>query len=102
MLIERFEGRALTLGDIEKFVERAMVLGHNDKTSVGVPGVGLELYIAEQMPQGLYCQETGCVKVFNEDQLLFEVSTHNWCVPNHIGPRGYNCGGAGKPGVSKK
>lgn len=100
-LIEVFQGIALTLGDIEKFVERAKVLGHGPKTLVGQPGVGLSLTIGEQSPKALYCSGD-CSRVFEGEELSFSTYSNEWIIPAHIGSRSFNCSGAGKGGVTKK
>lgn len=100
MLNERFQGTAFTLGDIKKFVERAEVLGHTDKTFVGQPGEGLELFIGERHPSALYCSD--CTRVFPSEELLTNGYAGGWAVPYHLGARGYTCSGAGKNGVTSK
>lgn len=100
-LIEVFRGTALTLADVEQFIERAKVLGHGPKTLVGRPGVGLKLVIGEQSPKALYCSGD-CNRVFEEEELLFSPHAGKWAIPFHVGSRSFNCAGSGKAGVTKK
>lgn len=102
-LKEKFSGVAMNLGQIAEFIERAKTLGYHDKTLVGHPGRGLKLFIDESaMPSTVYCSGDGCSKVFPAEEQLFHLTSEKWAVPSHTGPRGYNCSGAGKPGVKSK
>lgn len=101
-LSERFSGQAFNLADVEAFVERAKVLGHGPKTMVGPPGVGLKLYIDTNRVFDHYqCSEFNreCKAQFEGLDMARSLGSSDIICPPHNNSRGFNCAGAGKPGI---
>lgn len=105
MLIEKFKGLVLSVGDVKMFLERAETLGYTDRTPIGHTGKGIELWIeVPQQAEVHRCDDRNCGKQFPLEDMARSYASGEWMLPSHESAQrtGFPCAGSGKKGTATR
>lgn len=103
-LSARFSGVVKSIAEIKEYLLAAEALGHTDRTVIGVPGVGLEIWIETgQIAQTYRCSAFhDCNSESSGERLARQIDTNSLLMPYHQNTRQYTCPGSGKPAVEAR